>query len=192
MVRSVLLLSVLVLLSCRKDEEEPIVTESTLHYDGTNQSAPILARGISYAAVKFPRYLIQSSNLTGKKLTSVDFYVSQRPDGFKLLVFAWNASDPDLPGNLIYETILNKVSNNSWNTYQLDALTEVIDDGFWVAFEIEVGDRDLRVIGCDTGPRIPNGDMYGLFGNNNPGWTTFYDFSEEEVNINWNIRAHVE
>jgi hypothetical protein len=191
MFRSALLLSVLVLISCQKDQDEPIVTQLTLHYDGANQSAPILARGISYAAVKFPSYLIQSSNLTGKKLASVDFYVSQRPDALKLLVFAWNATNPDLPGNLIYEAILNKVSSNSWNTHDLEASSEVIDDGFWVAFEIESGDRDLRVIGCDPGPRIPNGDMYGLFGDNNPGWTTFYDFSQQEVNINWNIRAQV-
>ena len=192
MLRSVILLSLLVLLSCRKDQEEPLISETTLHYDGPNQSAPILARGISYAAVRFPSYLVQTSNLTGKKLSGVDFYVSQKPDVLKLLVFAWNPTNPDLPGNLIYETNLNKVSENSWNTHQLDANTDIIDDGFWVAFEIEVGDRDLRVIGCDPGPRIPNGDLYGLFGDNNPGWTNFYDFSQQEVNINWNIRAQVE
>ena len=81
---------------------------------------------------------------------------------------------------------------NAWNSEILDTNLLLPENGIWVAFEIDAGDEDLRVIGCDAGPRNDNGNIYGLFGDNNPGWTDFYSFSQEQVDINWNIRLTVE
>ena len=189
----ILFLTTALLFSCQKDQVEPMVSDHVLHYDGPNLSAPTLARGISYPLVKFPSVEIQQAGLTGASLSQIDYYIDQRPTSAKLLIFGWNPSTDDEPGDLLYEATIGQISNNSWNTLKLDRKIALPVDGVWIAFEINAGDNDLRVIGCDAGPRNPNGDGYGLFGNNNePGWTDFYSFSSQDVNINWNIRALTE
>jgi hypothetical protein len=189
----ILFLTTALLFSCQKDQDEPKVSDQVLHYDGPNQSAPVLARGISYPLVKFPGSEIQQAGLTGESLSQIDYYVNQRPSAAKLLIFGWNQSTDTEPGDLLYEATLGQISNNSWNTVKLDRKIALPDKGVWIAFEINAGDNDIRVIGCDTGPRHPDGDGYGVFGNNNePGWTDFYNFSNQDVNINWNIRAVTE
>lgn len=193
MKRLILFLTIVLLISCQKDQDEPIINGHVLHYDGPNQSAPILARGISYPLVKFPASEIQQAGVTGESLSQIDYYVDQRPSSAKLLVFGWNQGTDTEPGDLLYEQTLGQISNNSWNSIRLDQKIALPDQGVWVVFEIDSGDNDIRVIGCDPGPRNPNGDGYGLFGSTNaPGWSDFYSFSNQNVNINWNIRAVTE
>jgi len=191
---SIYLLIGLCLIACRKDEDgEPNITDNTLHYDGANQSAPILARGISYSVVKFPGSEIDQQGLAGKSLKEVAFHLTQRPDRLKLLVFGWNTANGSEPGGLLYEATLNTVDEGSWNEHRLSNPVLLPSEGIWIAFEIDAGDNELRVIGCDQGPRHPDGDGYGLFHEDDlPGWTNFFSFSNETVDINWNIRATVE
>jgi hypothetical protein len=180
----------LAIFSCKKDEEEPIITVNTLHYDGPNFSAPVLSRGISYPSVRFSANVIQSVHLQGKIINKIDFYLDQRPESMRLLIFQWNSADT-MPGDLIYGETLSNLETNSWNSYHPDTDVSLPESGIWIAFEVMAGDNDLRVIGCDPGPRVENGDVYGLFGDNNPGWISFFEFSQQEVNINWNIRIEV-
>lgn len=181
---------ILAIFSCQKDAEEPTITLNTLHYDGPNFSAPLLARGISYPSVRFSANAIQSVQLQGRIINKIDFYLDQRPESMRLLIFEWNSTDT-MPGNLLHGETLNNLQTDSWNSYHPDLEISLPETGIWIAFEVMVGDNDLRVIGCDPGPRIVNGDVYGLFGDDNPGWISFFEFSQQEVNINWNIRIEV-
>lgn len=190
MSRLVLFLMILTIFSCKKDEEEPIITVNTLHYDGPNFSAPVLARGISYPSVRFSANAIQSVQLQGRIINKIDFFLDQRPQSMRILIFHWDSSDT-MPGDLIYGETLSDLNTNSWNSYHPDVEVSLPETGIWIAFEVMAGDNDLRVIGCDPGPRIENGDVYGLFGDDNPGWISFFEFSQQEVNINWNIRIEV-
>ena len=177
-------------LSCHKDQDPKPLSDDVLHYDGPNQSAPVLARGISYPLVKFPASEIQRRRLSHSSLHEVEFYVDQRPEAIKILLFEWNNSMETEPGTLIYESEITNVNSNSWNRHTLRRALTLPAQGLWIVFEINAGDNDLRVIGCDPGPRHIYGDGYGLFGGTNaPGWTNFYDFSSQNVDINWNIRA---
>lgn len=178
--------------SCQKDLEEPLITENTLHYDGPNQNAPVLARGISYPSVKFTATYLNDHGQVGKRIREIDYHLSQKPQNLKLLIFAWNPADDSIPGDLLYEKEVNDSKRNSWNKHPLEINLEVPGQGLWITFEVDSGDNDLRVIGCDPGPGEVNGDIYGIFGGNNPGWIDFYQFSGEETNINWNIRAMLE
>ncbi|MCB0688277.1 MAG: hypothetical protein KDC53_17185 [Saprospiraceae bacterium] len=181
-----------VFISCQKDHEAPIVTENTLHYDGPNQNAPVLIRGISYPAIKFSPDFLGARSLAGKLLESVDFHLTDKPQHIKLLVFDWNADDERIPGDLIFQKDLQNLKRNSWNQYSFEDSIELSTRGIWIAFEIDTGDEDLRVIGCDPGPRVINGDIYGVFGGTNPGWIDFYEFSQQDTNINWNIRLELQ
>ncbi|NND31147.1 MAG: hypothetical protein HKN76_01060 [Saprospiraceae bacterium] len=177
-------------LSCQKEQDEPIISGNVLHYDGPNQSAPVLARGISYPLVKFPADEIQKRGLASQSLIEIEYYIDQNPIAAKILIFEWNDSTDNLPGTLLYEAEINNSRNRSWNKHTLSHPIQLPASGFWIAFEINAGNNDLRIMGCDPGPRHPFGDGYGLFGNNNePGWTDFFEFSGRSVDINWNIRA---
>lgn len=192
MSRLLLFLIFLPWFSCQKELEEPVINDNTMHYDGPNQNAPVLARGISYPAIKFSADFISDQGHTGKRIKAIDFHLSQKPRVLKLLVFGWNTTEDQLPGDLLYEKELGDLHRNSWNHYPMDIDIPIPAEGIWIVFEVDAGDEDLRVIGCDPGPRKINGDIYGLFGDNNPGWTDFYQFSGQETNINWNIRAMLE
>ena len=190
-----LLLILLLVIACSKDNNlDPISGDGALHYDRENQSAPAIARGLSYAAVRFPPNEITSASAQGKQLTSVDFYVSDRPTQIRVLLFNWNDQTPNEPGTVLYEQILQRgaIDGNAWNRHNLGSTVSIPTEGFWIACEVDAGDQDLRVIGCDPGPRHPEGDVYGVFGDNLPGWTSLYDFSSQAVNVNWNIRARIE
>ncbi len=182
-----------ILLGCQKDDPVPIIdAENELHYDANNLSAPVLARGISYPTVIFPGGEIGQQGFTGGTLEAVKFFVEQQPSDINLLIFEFNPADPNEPGDLLYEDADVNTSSNSWNVHHLNPSFTLPEHGIWIAFEIDTGDNDVAVIGCDPGPRATNGDVYGFFGDNNPGWTTFYDFSFQATDINWNIRAVIE
>ena len=181
--------------ACQKDNDiDPISGDTALHYDGPNQSAPEILRGLSYAAVRFPADEITRLQAQGKRLIGVDYYVQDRPEGIRLLILDWNPQSENEPGNVLYERSISRsdIDGNSWNRHSISSAVIIPAEGFWVACEVDAGDEDLRVIGCDPGPRHPEGDVYGIFGDNLPGWTSLYDFSNNSVDVNWNIRAQVE
>ncbi len=187
-----LLLCIFFSLGCQKDDEiDPVVGSNALHYDGFNQSAPAVVRGISYAAVRFPADELIRMGQVGKSLTSIDYYVQDVPQSMKVLIMQWNDQDHNEPGGVLYQSTIDdrEIDGNRWNRYTLGQPVTLPDMGLWITFEIDSGDQDLRVIGCDPGPRHENGDVYGVFGDNLPGWSSLYSFSDQQVNVNWNIRG---
>lgn len=183
-------------ISCQKDD--PVVTPdplpNTLHYDGPNQSAPVFAQGVSYAGVRFSSSVVERYGHTGKSINSITFFIAEVPDVMRLLIFADNGARRNEPGDLMYEYqfMQGEINPGSWNDHLLDNAMAIPAEGVWVVMEVDASDQRLAIIGCDPGPRQPEGDIYGLFGDNNPGWFTFYEFSNRSVDINWNIRANVQ
>ncbi|MDH3650725.1 MAG: hypothetical protein OEQ53_13660 [Saprospiraceae bacterium] len=190
------ILLMIIVLACQKDDNapDPVSGDNALHYDGSNQSAPVVARGISYAAARFPENELSSRAQQGKNITAIDYYIAQEPDAIRLLVLAWNEQDATQPGPLMYEASLpgTDFSGNQWNRHTLTGAVPIPEAGIWIAFEVQAGDRDLSVIGCDLGPHHPHGDVYGIFGDSLPGWTSLSSFTNNQIDINWNIRAVTE
>lgn len=190
---SILTLAFLILCACDK-EDDPTLSAESLHYDGPNQAAPILARGTSYTAVKFPASEIVNQGHSGKNLSGVEVYIADRPLQMKILILGWNGSDVNTPGNALYEQTLQgaDLSSNRWNVLSFDQEVAIPDSGVWIVLEVQVGDQDIAVVGCDPGPRHTHGDIYGLFDNNaEPGWISFLSFTNNATSINWNIRGVV-
>ena len=192
----VMVLALAMLISCQKDD--PVISReplpNTLHFDGENQSAPVFAQGVSYAGVRFSSAEVERLGHEGKSMTSVQYFIAEPPDYLKLLIFADNGQRRDEPGDVIYDHVFTagEINGNAWNEHTLATVTPIPSQGVWIVFEVDAGDLNLAVIGCDPGPRHPEGDVYGLFGGDNPGWFTFFDFSDQTVDINWNIRAIVQ
>lgn len=193
--RITFLLAILLIGFCACDkEDDPILSAESLHYDGPNQAAPILARGTSYTAAKFPASEIANQGHTGKNLSGVEVYIADRPQQLKILILEWNGNDANEPGNALYEQTLQggDLNTNSWNVLPLDQEIGIPDSGVWIVLEVQVGNQDIAVIGCDPGPRHTNGDVYGLFDNNaEPGWISFLSYTNNATSINWNIRGIV-
>ncbi len=192
--RYIFLSLLLLLLACKKDDDRITPLPNSLHYDGAYQAAPLLARGISYTAVRFPASEITRLGHQGKDLFGVDFHIDEVPDNMKLLVLRLNPDDARTPGPVLYDQALSRstLSANRWNRHEFEAAIPLPAEGIWIVFEINAGNRDLRVIGCDPGPRHELGDIYGLFDNNGePGWISYYQYSNQSVDINWNIRGLV-
>lgn len=190
-----LLLAILALLafSCDKDDPIPAVNfdQDVLNYDSGPNDAPQLPRGLSYQAVRFSASDLQSSNHIGRGILGVDFWIRDIPNSINVIIHRVNPSNSQEPGAVLYEHTLNSndLSSSSWINHDLTENLDVPSEGFWIILEVDAGNEDIRVTGCDPGPRHPNGDIFGLFGSGLPGWTTFFDYSGEQESINWNIRA---
>lgn len=190
----IFLLLILVFAAC-KDDEDPIPTadfeQDVISYDGAPNDAPQLPRGLSYTAVRFHQDDLLRSNHIGREILGVDFWIQDVPDAVRILIHRWNPNTSQEPGAVLYEHTLaaSDLSPNSWINHDLTQTLDVPEQGFWISLEIDAGNRDLRVTGCDPGPRHPNGDVMGVFGANLPGWTSFFDYSSQQVSINWNIRT---
>ena len=192
----VFLLALTVLISCQKDDPviTPEVLPNTLHFDRGNQSAPVFAQGVSYAGARFSSTEVDRLGHTGKSISSVQYFIAEIPDHVKLLIFANNSLRRGEPGELIYqyEFTSGDLSGDAWNEHTLGSTMPIPLEGVWIVFEVDAGDRNLAILGCDPGPRHSEGDIYGLFGDDSPGWFSFYEFSNQTVDINWNIRALVQ
>ncbi len=194
----IILLVILItgVLACQKDDTPSTVATlpNTLHYDGRNQSAPVFSQGISYAAARFSAAEIRRLGHTGKTMIAIEYYIDEVPDAITILVLADDPTRRSLPGDEIYkyQVDLQNVAEDDWNEHVFNASVDIPDEGVWLVLELDSGNRNLAIVGCDPGPRHPDGDIYGIFGDDNPGWTSFYDFSNRAVNINWNIRGKLQ
>ena len=183
----------LLAISCDKDDPIPDVNfdQDVLNYDGAPNDAPQLPRGLSYQAVRFTAADLARSNHVGRGILGVDFWIRDVPSQVKVIIHRWNPSTSQEPGAVLYEHILTSsdLSSSNWINHDLTENLDVPAEGFWIILEVDAGNEDLQVTGCDSGPRHPNGDVFGLFGSGLPGWTSFYSNSGDQVSINWNIRA---
>ena len=173
----------LVFTACKKDDEE--IIDADLHYDTANQSAPFLEAGVHEAAARFTAN--QTRALQGRNLIEVDYYLLEMPAKVEVRVFGMGTADE--PGNLLYTKDVTSTSNgSSWNTHVLDTPVEILGEDLWVCVKVLHNSR-INSVGCDVGPANNNGDW--TFSDSDNDWKSLRDRTEQNVNINWNIRGKV-
>ncbi len=183
-----LLLSLcLVFASCTKDDDSTDNSgpDADLHYDGAAQDAPALDAGNYDLGARFPASAV--NQYAGRQLESVAFYLLSVPNKCELLVYGEGTDSA--PGGLLYTANLTTtVDGESWNTHTLDTPLDLTESDIWLCLRVEHGSR-MGSLGCDLGPANNNADW--LFSQAANEWITLRDFTNGDVNINWNIRGIV-
>ncbi len=175
--------------SCNNDDEDNTVPEPDIQsgfwYDGANFTAPVLPQGIYETAASFSAG--QLGGFAGTDLVAIHIFLFQRP--FNTEIRVYEAGSSGQPGSLLYSEAINRstLSENGWTRIPLDTPLPLDGDGLWISFRFEHGGTAIQSLGCDAGPRSPDGDRFFTAG----AWTTFNAFANGE-SINWNIRAEVE
>lgn len=178
---SILLLGLIFLFGACGDDDRTV--ESSLRYDGDNFNAPQLNAGTFEAAARFPASITNS--FVGQKLTQVSYYMAATPQQTILKIYEGGTSTT--PGTVVYEASLTgTITQNAFNAHVLSEPLEITGEDLWLSISMRTN-RPLQMIGCDPGPRDPNGDF--LFRDLDNEWITFQDLSGES--INWNIRGVV-
>lgn len=185
MKKALFILLAIVLFGTGCEEDNPTLPEPDLNYDGPNQSAPFLPDGTHEAAVRFPAS--ETGLFTGQELTAVDFFLQSVP--FQTIVRIYGEGTDSSPGQLLHEQNLSTgVTPNSWNRYNLTTPVPITGEDLWISVLVEHNER-LASIGCDPGPAVANGDWLLAESRNN--WTTLRQYSNQGIDINWNIRGFV-
>jgi len=181
MIFSVLMLATL-LGSCSKDANNPNPLV-ILHFDGPNQTAPVLPEGEYEAAARFTS--AETANYAGKNLTGVSFYLTQLPLRVEMKIYGEGTANS--PGDLLYSaSVSTQVQANKWNDYSLTNPVAITGGDLWISISLSHS-KTQPSIGCDPGPAIPNGDW--LFDSADNQWIPFKQRSG--ASINWNIRGTV-
>lgn len=168
------------------DGDDGDSNQAELFYDNGSSSAPFFNEGTHEAAVRFPRSIM--SNFTEQTLDRVDFYLVNVPNN--CVVKVYNEGTDQGPGLLLYEAdISTTVRGRSWNTHELTESLVLTGNELWLSIEITLDERS-NTIGCDIGPAVDNGDWVSADGE--LGWSSYRDFTDDAVDINWNIRGVVE
>ena len=180
-----LLLSLVLCWTSCGNDDDATVTE-TLNYDGPNVTAPQLPPGTNQFAAYFPGS--ETARFGGRNLERVSFYLSQLPEGVRVVVYD-EGPDNRTPGAELYRSseLINRASTG-WNEHLLlSTPVELTGDGLWLAIEVDLAQGSPISVGCDAGRNYnANGDLlllsintqYASFGQINPGET-----------VNWNIRG---
>jgi len=159
-------------------------SKSLLNYDAANFDAPSLFPGEYTTTVRFPSS--QMTKFTGRQLDELEFWVTDVPISCEIVIYGEGTETS--PGTLLHsENVSLKIDANSWNRLSLFSAVDVSGEDLWVGIKFTV-DELSKVIGCDAGPAVENGD---LINDENDNWTTLRDYSNGEVDINWNIRAYI-
>jgi hypothetical protein len=155
-----------------------------LHYDSANANSPNLPGATYQAAARFPA--AQTAALAGGALIEVEFYISSLPTNATLKVYDEGTSAS--PGTLLYAApVAASLTPPSWTTHVLTAPVVVSGGDLWIAIEF-THPLAQRVIGCDSGPAVPDGDW--LYSSSDGMWIPFSQ--RFAVSVNWNIRGIVE
>jgi len=137
------------------------------------------------AAARFPAS--STSAFTGSKLDKVEFYLVNTPSNTKVRIYDQGTATQ--PGNLLYEAdVTVDVSPNSWNAHTLTEDLDITGRDLWIAIEFTHPD-ERTTMGCDVGPASANGDW--VLEGSELNWMTYRDFTDNIVDINWNIRGFV-
>ncbi len=174
-----LLLCFLFTFSCSDDE---VVAD--LKYDASNFSAPVFDDVVFEAGVRFPANL--TTAFVGSQLTDVEFYILDRPTSCELKIY--DEGTPGSPGLVLYQAeVGGNLSSASWNSHKLSTPVDIEGRDLWICLKTEhVG--SVMSVGCDAGPAVANGDWLK---HDVTDWQTLRTFSNDNVNINWNIRGFV-
>jgi len=174
----------LIAASCNPDPVDP-ASELELSLDGENQAAPFFDPGNHESAARFNANVMRQYE--GKKLEAVEFYLVDRPAECEVRIYGQGTSSE--PGALLYSgDVSNTVSGNVWNRHEIGNPIDLDGGDIWIAIWVKTVSR-LTIMGCDPGPANANGDW--IFSDGNNDWETFRDRTNNEVNINWNIRGDV-
>ncbi len=171
--------------ACEKDEPNvgPGGTE-ILRLDQDNASSPILDAGSYEHAVKFPTSL--TSLYEGDLLTGVQVHMYEIPSDVTIVIYG-PGSSANTPGVELYEGTVSGLTANAINDILFETQDQILigRSDLWLAIYYTTP-GGIQVIGCDAGPKDPNGDYL-----KDGTWTTFEDFTGTE-RINWNIRGIVQ
>ena len=180
----ILSLFTLVLFSnCNKDDDG-VSLANTLHYDGVNQSAPVLPSGVYEAGARFTSS--KSQEYIGRNLDQVNFFIGEIPAQCEIKIYSEGSSEN--PGNLLYsQDVTANLTELSWNTHVLSDPIEITGEDLWICVRF-VHTTSLRSVGCDAGPAASDGDW--LFQDSDNDWRPFGQ--RTTFSINWNIRGVVE
>lgn len=173
-----LLMVSLLSFSCEEDN----LSTNLLNYDTENLSAPLIAPGEYQMAARFP--VNELEEFQGRFLEEVQVYFENRPARAEIIIYGEGTNST--PGPVLYsEVVTADMRSNQWNTHMLSTPVEIQDEELWLA--IMVRHRDpIGTVGCDAGPAASNGD---LFLDDNGNWTTLRTFTNNAIDINWNIRG---
>ena len=167
------------------NEDEITLPDPDLNYDGPNQSAPFLPAGTHEAAARFP--VAQTGPFAGRNLVAVDFYLQDLPDRCVLRIYG--PGNDSEPGNVLYQQdVTSGIAANAWNRYNLTSPIPITGEDLWISLLVQHNSR-LASVGCDPGPAAENGDWLLVGGQN--AWQTLRQYSNNGININWNIRGFV-
>lgn len=154
-----------------------------LHLDGDNASAPNLPPATWEAAARFAAAL--TAPLAGGELVEIDVFVETIPADARLKVYG--AGTASAPGPLVYSAdVLDALVPSSWITHVLPAPVAVTGGDLWIALEFTHA-APQRVIGCDPGPAVTDGDW--LYASTDGTWIPFHQRFASSVN--WNVRGTV-
>lgn len=177
-----LLLLVLAVAACGDDEDQ---LGAELSYDGPNFTGPVLDAGVHTFAARFTSNEI--ANYVGQDLERVSFFLGLLPAKVELVVFG-EGTDAS-PGAELYRIDLTqRVTPGQFNDHRLQNPITLSEQDYWLAVEVTHDERQQSV-GCDAGPRDPNGDW--LFSTPNSGWDSYLQRTNGAESVNWNIRGHV-
>lgn len=168
--------------ACTEDEEG-LGLENTIHYDGPNQTAPVLPAGDYEAAARFTS--AELSDYVGRKLIEVNFFIANLPQNCTIRIY--DEGDAGTPGNVLYSaSVSNSLRPFSWNTHEIRNPIDITGEDLWIGVAL-THTATQQSIGCDAGPAQTDGDW--LYRDSDQLWSTYRQISGES--INWNIRGRV-
>jgi len=173
-----LIFFILLLTACEKDKS----STNLLNYDSDNVTAPEFLPGDYEMAARFTTS--ETGAFQGQFLEEVQVYLVERPSRTEIVIYDEGTNSS--PGAILHSQVVStEVRPNSWNTILLDTPIEIQNKDLWISFKVRHRDP-YGTVGCDIGPANDNGDK--LF-TTADGWTTLRGFTNQGININWNIRG---
>jgi hypothetical protein len=157
-----------------------------IHYDGDNNSSPILPAGNHEAAAFFPASFMATHE--GRSIKTIEYFLFQLPTAASLVIYA--EGNGNEPGDVLYEANLSVsgLREFQWNFHVLPNQLTLNGEAIWLSFTFAHA-SDQQTIGCDAGPADSRGGDW-LYQSTDNNWTTFRQRSGDS--INWNIRIELE
>ncbi len=175
------------LLSACRGDETPINTQvATFQYDGENSTAPLLETGEHILAARFSASA--TAAYVGQTLDRIEFFLQEVPAELELRVYGESATGS--PGDLLWSADLSgDLRANSWNGHLISSPIAISGEDIWISIRV-FHNSPTSSVGCDSGPANNNGDW--ILHDTANSWTSFRSFTNNDADINWNIRGFVD